>query len=65
MTAKKETTLSAYFPGLIDICEGNDGQLLYLTSNNGEISLQETATTNKGEVTPPDQEAFHLHHPKS
>ena len=56
MSAKKETTLSAYFPGLIDICEGTDGQLLYLTSTNGEISLQDTATTSKGEVTPPNWE---------
>jgi len=58
MSATKGTTLSAYFPGLIDVCEGEDGQLLYLVTKDGEFILQETATTANGEVMPPEAEHF-------
>jgi hypothetical protein len=53
---KKDARLSACFPGLIDICEAQDGQLLYLVAKDGQLSFQETAIINGCEVIPPDRE---------
>lgn len=53
---KKEAKLSACFPGLIDVCEAQDGQLLYLVVKDGLLSLQENAIINGCEVIPPDRD---------
>ncbi len=58
MSAKSDVKLSAYFPGLIDVCAGENGQCVYLIANNGEFILEESAQTDKGEVLPPDKEHF-------
>jgi hypothetical protein len=55
-TDKKEAKLSACFPGLIDICEAEDGQLLYLISKDGQLSFQESAIVNGCELIPPDRD---------
>lgn len=55
---KKQTKLSACFPGLIDVCEAADGQLLYLAAKDGHCSLQESAIVNGCEVMPPDRDDF-------
>jgi hypothetical protein len=54
MTPKNDR-LSLYFPGLIDVCLGEDGQLVYLIADNGQFLIQETAMTDEGEVKPSDK----------
>ncbi len=56
--SKKDEKLSAYFPGLVDVCEGEDGQLLFVTNNEASPVVQETAVVNACEVFPPDREQF-------
>jgi hypothetical protein len=46
MNSKKDTKLSAHFPGLIDVCEADDGQLLYLIADEGNYTLQESTIIN-------------------
>jgi len=56
MSVNKEDRLSAYFPGLVDVCAGEEGQHLYLISKDGQLSLHESAIIEGGEVTPPDRQ---------
>ena len=58
MSAKKDTKLSAYFPGLVAVCEADDGQLLYLVAKDRQCSFQESAMINGCEVIPPDRDDF-------
>ena len=58
MSSQKDIKLSARFPGLIDVCQAEDGQLLYLVCQNGEYLLMESAMVNSSEVMPPDKEHF-------
>lgn len=58
MSNPKDIKLSACFPGLIDVCEAKDGQLLYLISQNDEFLLLESALVNGSEVMPPEKEHF-------
>lgn len=44
----------AYFPGLVDLCRGDEGKLLYLVSREGTVSAEERAETEKGTVSPPE-----------
>ncbi len=44
---------SAYFPGLVDICKGEDGKLLFLIAKDGKPVLEEKAATESGTVVPP------------
>ena len=62
---KKETKLSACFPGLVDVCETDDGQLLYLVSKDGNFTLQESAIVNGCEVIPPDRDDFPFTPPRA
>lgn len=55
MSTHKEEKLSAYFPGLVDVCEGEDGQLIYLTMHNGLPVLEETAGIDAGDLIPPER----------
>jgi hypothetical protein len=34
-----ESSLSAYFPGLVDVCINDDGQLVYVILKDGELFL--------------------------
>ena len=58
MSARKDEKLSAYFTGLIDVCEGEEGESLFLTQRSGERFLQETAVTESCEVVPPQKHHF-------
>ena len=58
MSNQKDIKLAACFPGLIDVCEAEDGQLLYLVYQNNEFLLLESALVNGSEVMPPDKEHF-------
>ena len=56
MSANSEEKLSAYFPGLVDVCEGEEGQFLYMTINDGLPLFEESARTDSGTVIPPESE---------
>jgi hypothetical protein len=58
MSNQKDIKLAACFPGLIDVCEAEDGQLLYLVCQNEEFLLLESAMVNGSEVMPPEKEHF-------
>ena len=58
MKEKKDMHLSASFPGLVDVCETKDGQLLYLIAKDGELIFQETAIINGRKFMSPDREDF-------
>jgi hypothetical protein len=55
MSPKNEQSLSAYFAGIIDICEGEDRQLLYQTVANGKPIFTETVCIDGIESIPPDR----------
>jgi hypothetical protein len=57
-TIKKDTRLSAYFPGLVAVCEADDSQLLYLVEKDGHCSFEESAMINGCEVIPPNRDDF-------
>ena len=63
--SKPNEKLSAYFPGLIDVCRGEDGQLVYLVDDHGRFSLQESMGLDGEEVVPPDIENFPFEVPKA
>jgi hypothetical protein len=51
--------LLAIFPGLVDICETDEGQLAYLTDRDGEFVLVDSVETTTGATaTPPDRDHF-------
>lgn len=58
MSNNKDMKLAACFPGLIDVCAAEDGQLLYLVRQNEEFLLLESAMVNGSEVMPPEKEHF-------
>lgn len=55
---KQEMHLSANFNGLVDVCETEEGTLLYLVAKNGAFTLQETVLINGRECMPPDRDDF-------
>ncbi len=56
MSANTQDKLSAYFPGLVDVCQDQDGQPVYLVSKDNRLSLAETMSLETGEVAPPPLE---------
>ena len=65
MSNQKDIKLAACFPDLIDVCEAEDGQLLYLVCQNDEFLLLESTMVNGSEVMPPDKEHFPFELPKA
>lgn len=57
--------LSAYFPGLVDVCEGEDGQLLYLTVMDGDLVFEESLSNHFGDLTPPGKQYLPFTLPRS
>lgn len=58
MSANTQDKLSAYFPGLVDVCLDQDGQPVYLVSKDNRLSLAESMPLDTGEATPPSLENF-------
>ncbi|CAH2031717.1 hypothetical protein [Trichlorobacter ammonificans] len=50
--------LSAYFPGLVDVCKNDDGQLLYCTVQDGHLVFSDQHTTDTETLTIPDEQHF-------
>lgn len=58
MNNKRDVTYSASFPGLVDVCEAEGGQLLYLISKDGQFLLHESAIVCGCELVPPARDDF-------
>ena len=48
MDSFNDTSLSAYFPGLVDVCINDDGQLVYVILKDGELVLAQEYNTDTG-----------------
>ena len=65
MDSFNESTLSAYFSGLVDVCINDDGQLVYVILKDGELVLaQEYATETEG-FSIPEKKHFRFKIPRA
>jgi len=55
-TYTEAANLSAFFPGLIDLCVADNGEVLFLHYQNGEAVLSERVMTDIDLVVPPGRE---------
>ncbi len=44
----------AYFPGLVDICKGENDRLFFLVVKDGKATIEEKAALENGTVIPPE-----------
>lgn len=65
MFSFNETSLSAYFPGLVDICQSEDGQLLYCTVQDGQLVFTDQYSTETETFTIPEQKHFTFLQPRA
>jgi len=60
-----EAKLSAYFPGLVDICTNEDGQLIYAIIKDGELIFASEYATETQVSTIPEREHFPFSIPRA
>jgi hypothetical protein len=60
-----ESSLSAYFPGLVDICSNDDGQLVYVILKNGELVLTQEYSTEIESFSIPEKKHFQFTLPRA
>ncbi len=65
MDTFNDATLSAYFPGLVDICQGEEGQLLYAIMRDGELTFVPEHDTETETYSIPEQKHFQFLLPRS
>ena len=58
MESFNDNTLSAYFPGLVDVCLDDDGQLVYLVSKNGALVIEREHITETECYCIPEKKHF-------
>jgi hypothetical protein len=58
METFNDAALSAYFPGLVDVCQGEDGQLVYALLQDGELILTSEYLTETETFTLPEKKHF-------
>jgi len=58
MDAFLDSTLSAYFPGLVDVCVQDDGQLAYAILKDGELFFSPEYSTETESFSIPDKKHF-------
>jgi hypothetical protein len=58
MDSFNDAALSAYFPGLVDICQGDDEQLLYAIIKDGELVFVPEYSTETETFTIPERKHF-------
>lgn len=58
MDTFNDYSLSAYFPGLIDVCIDEDGHLVYAILKDGEIAFVTEYVTEKGSCSIPEKKHF-------
>lgn len=60
-----EARLAAYFPGLVDVCQGEDGQLLYCTVQDGRLVFADQHITDTETCTIPERKHFSFTIPRA
>jgi len=55
MESFNESSLSAYFTGLVDVCTNDDGQLVYMILKDGELILTPEHSTETENFSIPEK----------
>jgi hypothetical protein len=58
MDTFNDSSLSAYFPGLVDVCINDDGQLVYAILKDGELVLAQEHITETESFSIPEKKHF-------
>lgn len=65
MESFNASSLSAYFPGLVDVCINDDGQLVYLIVKDGELILTPEHSTETESFSIPEKKHFQFILPRA
>ena len=65
MDSFNESSLSAYFPGLVDVCSDDDGQLVYAILKDGELVLEKEYITEAESFSIPEKKHFQFTIPRA
>jgi len=65
MESFNESSLSAYFPGLVDICINDDGQLVYMILKDGELILAPEYIKETESFSIPEKKHFQFTIPRA
>jgi len=65
MDSFNASALSAYFPGLVDVCVTDDAQLVYAIIKNGEIVLAHEYITETVSFSIPEKKHFQFTIPRA
>ncbi|MBN2255253.1 MAG: hypothetical protein JW736_06070 [Deltaproteobacteria bacterium] len=58
MNSFLDSSLSAYFPGLVDVCVDDDGQPAYVTLKEGELVIVQEHVTDEESFSIPEKKHF-------
>lgn len=65
MDSFNESSLSAYFTGLVDVCTNDDGQLVYMILKDGELILTPEHSTETVNFSIPEKKHFQFTLPRA
>jgi len=65
MDSFTDSSLSAYFPGLVDVCIHDDGQLVYAILKDGELVLSPEYATETESFSIPEKKHFQFTLPRA
>ncbi|MCX5818774.1 MAG: hypothetical protein NT047_02510 [Deltaproteobacteria bacterium] len=65
MDSFNDSSLSAYFPGLVDICSNDEGQLVYAILKNGELTFAQEYVTETESFSIPERKHFQFTIPRA
>ena len=65
MDSFNASSLSAYFPGLVDVCSNDDGQLVYVILKDGELILTPEHNTETESSSIPEKKHFQFTIPRA
>ena len=65
MDSFNESSLSAYFPGLVDVCVDDEGQLIYVILKDGELVFAKEYVTETGSFSIPEKKHFQFTIPRA
>ncbi|MCX5814398.1 MAG: hypothetical protein NT178_17935 [Proteobacteria bacterium] len=65
MESFNESSLSAYFPGLVEVCSDDDGQLVYAIRKKGQLVLEKEYITETESFSIPEKKHFQFTIPRA
>jgi hypothetical protein len=65
MDSFNDFTFSAYFPGLVDVCINDEGQLVYAILQDGELILEKEYVTETESFSIPEKKHFQFSIPRA